>query len=184
MLQEAKNRSVVNLQALQETSKIKVQQCEKQVNKQYKAMEDLQKNYFGLEKQNLGLKEEIDRLNLTIKKLKLRKGNLGQLQKMCYNCKKDFSEQDNFNWSCRVHQSQWSGEMWWCCGKSQLSALGCKFGKHMTKDDEEEVENSKVKLRVTRCLCCKDYGHVIENCPVDPNFKTNAANQDTELSRI
>ena len=24
-----------------------------------------------------------------------------------------------------------------------------------------------------RCVCCKEIGHRIENCPRDPNFKTN-----------
>jgi hypothetical protein len=28
--------------------------------------------------------------------------------------------------------------MWWCCGKTIKEALGCKFRKHETKDDEEE----------------------------------------------
>ena len=62
--------------------------------------------------------------------------------KICKNCKKDFKDADNFNWSCRVHQSQWSGEMWWCCGKTSVNAPGCKFGKHKAgrdgeSDDEE-----------------------------------------------
>jgi len=29
----------------------------------------------------------------------------------------DYVEKENFNWSCRMHQSEWGGEMWWCCGK-------------------------------------------------------------------
>ena len=69
-------------------------------------------------------------MKLRINKLKLRKGyDLGSL-KLCYNCKKDFKDSENFNWSCRVHQSDWSGEMWWCCGKSYKDAPGCKFDRH------------------------------------------------------
>jgi hypothetical protein len=31
--------------------------------------------------------------------------------------------------------------MWWCCGKSSKDALGCKFAKHSSKDDEDENED-------------------------------------------
>jgi hypothetical protein len=30
-----------------------------------------------------------------------------------------------------------------------------------------------VVLRNTKCVCCKEIGHRIENCTKDPNFKTN-----------
>ena len=30
--------------------------------------------------------------------------------------------------------------MWWCCGKKTKEAPGCKFGKHINKDDEEQEE--------------------------------------------
>ena len=36
--------------------------------------------------------------------------------------------------------------MWWCCGKTNKDALGCKFNKHiMRKDEIEEVEFMGVK---------------------------------------
>jgi hypothetical protein len=38
-------------------------------------------------------------------------------------------ESENFNWSCRTHQSEFGGEMWWCCGKIGKDAIGCKFSK-------------------------------------------------------
>jgi len=28
--------------------------------------------------------------------------------------------------------------MWWCCGKNSKDALGCKFAKHFSKEDEDE----------------------------------------------
>lgn len=105
---------------------------------------------------------------------------------MCNNCKKDFKDTENFNWSCRVHQSQWSGEMWWCCGKSAQSAPGCKFAKHETKEDEEDPEDAKdpvEALKKTRCMCCKELGHAIDTCPKDPNFKTKL-DQDKEEKRV
>jgi hypothetical protein len=40
-------------------------------------------------------------------------------------CGKDYIDQENFNWSCRTHKSDFSGELWWCCGKKIKDALGC-----------------------------------------------------------
>lgn len=28
--------------------------------------------------------------------------------------------------------------MWWCCGKTMKDAPGCKFSKHVSKEDEDE----------------------------------------------
>lgn len=30
--------------------------------------------------------------------------------------------------------------MWWCCGKANNDALGCKFGKHEIKNENQEDE--------------------------------------------
>ena len=76
--------------------------------------------------------------------------------------------------------------MWWCCGKTWKEAPGCKFSKHESKDDEEDenkVENEKVKLKNTKCFCCKESGHITANCHRDPNLKTNA-DSHAELVRI
>jgi hypothetical protein len=65
--------------------------------------------------------------------------------------------------------------MWWCCGKTSKEAKGCKFQKHVLKDDEEDLkedENKKDQNRRLRCNCCHEYGHVVTQCPRDPNFKT------------
>lgn len=35
-------------------------------------------------------------------------------------------------------QSEFGGEMWWCCGKRSKDAAGCKFSKHESKEDEDE----------------------------------------------
>ena len=59
--------------------------------------------------------EEIQVLKKRIERLKLKKVRLNQ--KICRNCNKEFVESENYNWSCRVHQGEYGGEMWWCCGK-------------------------------------------------------------------
>ena len=112
-----------------------------------------------------------------IKKLKKRGGKFDILQKICKMCGKDYVEKENLNWSCRTHRSEYSGEIWWCCGKTSKEAIGCLVQKHMSKDEEDEDEEdkgqyqSKMKLK---CLCCKEIGHLIDRCPRDPNIRTKA----------
>ena len=53
-------------------------------------------------------------------------------------CGKDYIDQENFNWSCRTHKSDFSGELWWCCGKKIKDALGCQFGKHEARNEADE----------------------------------------------
>ena len=73
--------------------------------------------------------------------------------------------------------------MWWCCGKSSKLALGCKFSKHEVEHEEEEQLKTQHYELNDRCLCCKDLGHKIVNCPKDPNLKTKHS-QDLEYNRI
>jgi len=40
-----------------------------------------------------------------------------------------------------------------------------------------------MKFKKIRCNCCKEFGHIIDDCPRDPNIKTKL-NPYTELSRI
>lgn len=44
--------------------------------------------------------------------------------KYCRNCKREFVEGENFNWSCCVHRGEWGGDIWWCCGKTNKGAIG------------------------------------------------------------
>lgn len=69
-------------------------------------------------------------MRLRITKLASRKGNMNSAIQQCKACSKDYYEKENFNWSCRTHQSDWGGEMWWCCGKRNKEQPGCKFSKH------------------------------------------------------
>ena len=101
-------------------------------------------------------------MQLRIIRLKNRKGKADLGSKLCKNCAKEYDEKDNLNWSCRQHQSSYGGEMWWCCGKKQKDALGCKFSKHEEKkedeEDDENVDKEKNKInqmRLVKCQCCK-----------------------------
>lgn len=68
-------------------------------------------------------------------------------EKICVNCKKAFKDEDNFNWSCKVHLSEYSGNAWWCCGKSDKLDEGCSITKHISKDEDEEHQ-LKINLKV------------------------------------
>lgn len=77
--------------------------------------------------------------------------------------------------------------MWWCCGKGFKTALGCKQGPHESKEDEEEgaaIYGMDVqKLSNVMCRCCKEIGHTMEQCPRDPNIKTNQ-DPEEDIDRI
>ena len=121
--------------------------------------------------------------------MKLKKGKIDKDIKMCKFCSKEYKDQENFNWSCRTHQYEFSGEMWWCCGKRGRDQPGCKFAKHESKeDDDDEDAGDKVKdqqrvLKYTKCNCCKELGHTIEQCPRDPNLKTKQ-HQGYDFQRV
>ena len=129
--------------------------------------------------------DEREKMKLRITKLKNRKGKVDHGIKMCRNCGKEFPEKENFNWSCRTHQYDYSGEMWWCCGKRGKDQPGCKWDKHESKedDDEEDDDNDKEKnkqnrAKLMRCQCCKEIGHMIDDCPRDPNLKTKCEHEE------
>lgn len=96
--------------------------------------------------------------------------------KTCKYCGTDYMESENFNWSCRTHKSEFSGELWWCCGKTQKEAVGCKFDKHQMRNEAEENEDGTDGQNAVKnkevCNCCKELGHRADRCDNDPNFHT------------
>ena len=156
-----------------------------------KAVEDIRSHFEARQQQEREIRklyEERDKQKKRIQKLIARKGNFSSGIKACKNCNNEYRENENFNWSCRTHQSEWGGEMWWCCGKRGKDQPGCKFSKHESKDDAEDDEEKKrdqdEKIqRYVRCICCKEIGHSIDQCTRDPNFKTNQA-ANAEIDRI
>ena len=75
--------------------------------------------------------------------MKQRKRGINLGVKTCKNCFKEYIDSENFNWSCRTYRSEFSGQMWWCCGKTTKDALGCKFFRHISREDEEDEEDEK-----------------------------------------
>ena len=133
-----------------------------------------------------GLTDEYEKLRQKAKQYRLRRKQYGEEEeKVCKNCQRVFIESENFNWSCRRHQNEYSGEIYWCCGKSNRDAPGCKTSKHESKeDDEDEDANQDTGNETTqRCASCRKYGHTALDCPKDPNCRT-AYDINEELQRI
>ena len=114
---------------------------------------------------------ELDRANQKIAKLRTRR-NVDMSKKHCQNCNKEYNQNENFNWSCCTHRSEWGGTMWWCCGKTKLNAAGCKFQKHSSKEDkDDDEENDQIAAFKTRCALCRETGHKAHECVKDPNLR-------------
>ena len=98
-------------------------------------------------------------------------------------------ENENRNWSCRTHSSQFM-DQYWCCGKTNENAPGCIVQKHIPREDEEDEMDPKEKEEIQKqassnqmCRSCKQYGHQQEVCIRDPNLRTFFS-QPEEVDRI
>ncbi|EER06422.1 ankyrin repeat domain containing protein [Perkinsus marinus ATCC 50983] len=159
-------------------------------------MTAIRKDRDKMERKTKDLQEDRDKLKQRLKKYYARRRLFEIDQRTCKNCNKEYMESANFNWSCRTHQSEFGGELWWCCGKTGKDAPGCKFAKHESKDEDEyntlldeddvDEENGDAKeetggageknrkhkpRRNVRCFSCKEMGHSAEACPKDPNMR-------------
>mmetsp|Transcript_73701 Transcript_73701/g.168966 ORF Transcript_73701/g.168966 Transcript_73701/m.168966 type:complete len:606 (-) Transcript_73701:195-2012(-) len=143
------------------------------------------RNHLGqVEKKLKDLIDDRDKLRSRLKKYRARRKMFEAEQKMCRNCGREYVESENFNWSCTTHHSEFSGEMWWCCGRLGREARGCKFSKHESKDDDDDEDlddqeaterteqEKRSKLQNVRCFSCKEIGHKAKECPKDPNPRT------------
>lgn len=85
------------------------------------------------------LVEEHDKTRQRIKQYIKKSRLVGQVEeKQCKSCQKTFVDAENYNWSCKTHRSEYSGDLWWCCGKAERNAPGCKISKHMSRDEEDD----------------------------------------------
>lgn len=80
--------------------------------------EILSDKYLKLDINYKNLIKEKDRLKMkNIRMSNFRKVSM-ITNKTCKNCSLEYKDSENFNWSCRTHQSEWGGAVWWCCGKT------------------------------------------------------------------
>lgn len=136
-----------------------------------------------LSKQVEGLTSEL----ATLKKryIKISPGFNQFSEMICQNCKKLYKETENFNWSCRYHNSEFNGSLYWCCGNTKKDSIGCIVAKH---ECIEEFSESNTKSKSNFCSVifiqsCKSRGHNFKNCPKDPNTK-NFVDYEEELDRM
>eukprot|EP00347_Sterkiella_histriomuscorum_P024062 403332433 len=177
-------------EAFATSMKDKVAQLELDLKSTKSELDKLNEDFQKLEKFNKQMLNERDKMKQRLVKLKNRRFKIDQEQKICKKCGKEYHEKENYNWSCRTHQSDYGGEMWWCCGKTDKEAQGCKFSKHESKEDDEDdadpddkLQDQLRQLKNVRCLCCKELGHRMELCPRDPNIRT-AAEPEEDIERI
>ena len=105
------------------------------------------------------LSEEFGKLRTKMQQYRQRRKLYGEAEeRICKNCQKVYIESENFNWSCRIHQSEFGDDMWWCCGKPGKDAAGCRISKHESKEDDEDADLSKKEQEALR--------HAMQKCPV------------------
>lgn len=157
---------------------------------QGKELENAEDQLMRVERTNKLLMVEQQKMKQKLTKIIARKGKFDQGIKTCKNCNKEYTEKDNFNWSCKTHPSEWGdGPMYWCCGKEIVSAPGCRQSRHVSGDNEDDDQVEKYdrdgnqNLANTKCMSCKEVGHSIEDCPRDPNIKRKG-NAEKEIERI
>lgn len=80
--------------------------------------------------------------------------------------------------------------MYWCCGKTFKEAPGCQVNKHECKDEEEDEdaleekqENEKIRILNSKCYSCKDFSHLPNECPKDPNLRSHY-DESEEFERV
>ncbi|CAG9336004.1 unnamed protein product [Blepharisma stoltei] len=178
-IKEAKESLVTNRDKIYKAFKEKVITLENDLNSNVKLREELKQEVEELKKKLSALTEEYNNLKQRLKQYRSSRSNISD-ERFCKNCQKLYLESKNFNWSCRMHSSIYSGEVYWCCGNTNKDSLGCISTKHVSKDDVNEEEH---KLNFIRCSSCKDYGHSVHECPRDPNARTVEVPEE-ELTRI
>lgn len=108
-----------------------------------------------LDKRHNVLAQEYEMLRGKIKQIRVKRRVVGELQEEqnCKLCGKAFFETENFAWSCRLHKSEYGGQIWWCCGKEGKDAIGCQNSKHIPNDDEDKlIDQVNDRAKVKTCL--------------------------------
>lgn len=100
-------------------------------------------------------------------------------EQICMNCRMLFvPRKHDDQLICYTHIKGWNGAKWECCFDEKLESAGCILGTHKIKD--QVILKSKP---IVKCGSCKEQGHSAAICPIDPNIRSKA-NQNEELERI
>jgi chromosome segregation ATPase len=111
-----------------------------------------------LEKRYKDLEDEHTKLRQKVKQNRLKRKQFGEADfQICRWCQREYSESENFNWSCRTHRGEFGDHMYWCCGKTAKDAPGCQVRKHESKEEEEDMaqgereEIEQLRIASTEC---------------------------------
>ena len=117
--------------------------------------EQLKIELQALEINSKTILDQYEHLKIKMKQLQSKKNVTENSadEKLCQRCKKVYRESDNFNWSCKIHFSTYSGEIWWCCGKKGESAPGCRSSKHECKEEEKTLGEDAMAKMSGHSLC-------------------------------
>ena len=148
----------------------------------------LLRSHSTLERKLEGFTEEYERARVKLlESAALDKKNNLLTEKVCGNCSKVFTEENNFNWSCKTHSGLWGGNMYWCCGETEQDSLGCQKSKHKSKEDNEEADdtqgNEKSVKNENFCASCHKIGHSSLNCGLDPNSPTKSISVENTIKK-
>jgi uncharacterized protein YhaN len=178
------NKSLVDLRSEAIEDRIRVTKAAKE------HIQSMQKRLHLLEDENIQLKQEVARddkryrdlsdeftkLRTKMKQYRQRRKAFGEAEeRICRHCQRVYVDSENFNWSCRTHQSEFAEGVWWCCGRQSKEASGCRISKHESKEEDEADEvaqKDRAATSMQRCSSCKDYGHQAVQCPKDPNYRS------------
>lgn len=116
--------------------------------------DDLEKsraNEAKLEKRYKDLEDEHAKLRQKVKQNRQKRKQFGEADyQICRWCQKEYSESENYNWSCRTHRGEFGDHMYWCCGKTSKDAPGCQVRKHESKEEEDLAEGEREELEQMR----------------------------------
>lgn len=136
----------------------KINTLTRQLEEAIEQKENNKVEQLKFEKRYKELSEEYMKLRQRMKMYKFSSANQAE-DKICKNCSKLYYETENYNWSCRVHPSEWSGEIYWCCGKTEKDTPGCKSAKHVSKEEGDDImgEDDKDKSKFSSKKCSVTY---------------------------
>lgn len=142
--------------------------------------EGLKSRNLDLEKMHSDVSEELQKLRKKVKSRVANGSNMDQ-EKFCSKCQKTYFERENFNWSCKTHHGNMHENVYWCCGKTGKESGGCVISKHISKEETNTQIHDPYAVKY--CIGCKKHGHLLVDCPKDPNFKTHNEIQE-EFKRV
>lgn len=164
-----RNNMINELKRLKNVIISKVTNCAQDITSNRQESENLLSLHSSVESKLQLFNEEYERAHVKLAEiLATNKKNQMNAERVCENCSKVYSEENNFNWSCKTHSNIWGGSIYWCCGSTEKDSQGCQKSKHLTKEESEEKFEER-RIEEKACKICKKVGHLEAECELDPN---------------